>query len=95
MRNSFIWIAILVSLPLLILQLMFGVRMVAEDEGIPLLTLLVMNEFGAVLCAIATGLTVNTMKKTGVSAKPLIGVLVASGFVLLFIWRLLVLYPTS
>lgn len=93
MGNAFIWIAILVALPLLVLQLMFGVKVVAEDQGIPLLTLLFMNQFGAILCAIAVGVTVRSIKNTSVQVKPVTGVFIAAAFAIVFIWRLIELYP--
>lgn len=95
MRDVFVWIAIMVVVPLLVLQLIFGVKITAEDEGIPLLTLLLMNEFGAVLCAIAAGTSISVMKKSGVRASLVAGTVIVTVFVFVFLWRLFELYPTS
>ncbi len=93
MQNSFIWIAVLVSIPLLMLQWFFGVKLVKEDQGIPLLTLLFMNQFGAILCAIAVVVTIRVIKGSGIKARPVIGVFIATLFAFIFMWRLIALYP--
>jgi hypothetical protein len=94
-RNNFIWIALLVAFPLLALQLIGGVRVTAEDQGIPLFTLLAMNEFGAILCAIAAGVTIQVMKKSGIQKNLLAATAVAVVFTFIFVWRLLLLYPAG
>lgn len=93
--DKLVWVAILVTVPLLVLQLMLGVKLTAGDRGIPLLTLLVMNEFGILLCAISVGVSVNVMKKSGVRPVLLAGTLALSVLALVFMWRLLLLYPTG
>ena len=98
-RDKFVWMAILVAVPLLVLQLMYGVKVTAVDQGIPLLTILVMNEFGAVLCAIATWLSVNSLKnsenKSGSRPMLIAGIFIVVVLAFVFIWRLVMLYPTE
>jgi hypothetical protein len=93
MRDNFVWLAILIAVPLLVLQLIFGVRTAIDEQGIPLLTILIMNEFGALLCAIAAGMSVRTMKNSGLQAPLVLGTLAVSVLAIIFIWRLLLLYP--
>lgn len=95
MRENFVWLAILVAVPLLLAQFLFGIRTTAEEQGIPLLTVLIMNEFGAVLCAIAAGVGINQIKKAGIRVKPAAAALFLSLLAMVFIWRLLMLYPAT
>lgn len=94
-KNRFIWIAFLVAVPLLLSQFLFGIRTAAEQHGIPLLTALLMNEFGIILCAGAAWFGVSGMKKTGIQSSGLAAVIVLAVLAMVLMWRLLLLYPAG
>ena len=85
----------LFAVPLLLLQFLFGIRTTAEEQGIPLLTVLFINQFGAILCAAAAWFSIRTMKKTGIQSAVLAATVALAVLAVVFMWRLLLLYPTS
>lgn len=93
--DKFVWIALLIAIPLLLLQFLFGIRMTAEEQGIPLLTVLFMNQFGAILCAGAGWFSIRAMKKTGIQVVVLVATGVLAVLAVVFMWRLLLLYPSG
>ncbi len=82
MKQSYPWVALGLGLVLGLVLVRFGTT--ADGQGMPLLTALLMSEFGFLVTAIAAGIGLHDMKKHGVRAAPtlmLVGnLLLAAGF---------------
>ena len=94
-REKWLWIALLIAVILLLAQWLFGVRYVATDSGLPLLTVLLMNEFGFVLCCIGVGTGVKVVKNHGSRTPLVVGIILTAVFAVIFLWSLIRLYPTG
>ena len=95
MREKWVWLALLLAVPIVLLQFIFGVRTTVAEQGIPLLTVLLMNEFGAVLCLIAVVIAVNTLRRNGLQKKLIAGAVAAGLCAVGFAFRIFQLYPGS
>lgn len=95
MRANWIWLGLVLAVPLVGLQVIFGVRTTAAEQGIPLLMVLLINEFGFVACIISVGFAIKLIRQSGIQLRPLfagvLSVLIAIGFLI----RLLQIYPAS
>ncbi len=70
MKLSYPWLALGLGIVFSLLLLRFGTT--AAGEGMPLLTALLMSEFGFLVTAIAAGIGLRDVLKQGVSAAPLL-----------------------
>ena len=95
MKIQWVWLALIVSSVFAAMQLMFGVKITTEDTGLPLLMVLLMNELGFVLCALAGWFSVNSIKKTGMNVKLAIGTGLCTAFAVGFLFNLIRLFPTT
>ncbi len=86
MKLQFVWIAIIVAVMLALMQFLFGTRL-------PLLTSLLVNEFGFVVCCIGAGTATHKARQTRWSAALVTGVLVCAVFAFGFLWTLIRMYP--
>ena len=93
MKEKWVWLALVISVPLMFMPFLFGVRTLITEQGIPLLTVLLMNEFGFVLCVVGVGMAVAHMRAMGVQIKLVFGCVLASIFAIAFVVRLSQLYP--
>jgi hypothetical protein len=89
------WIAIGLSVPLLLLPWTAGVRTHGDEHGIPLLTVLLMSEFGFVLTAVGAFAATRTIRKTGYRHTRAAGLLACFALAMGFLWALLRLYPAG
>jgi hypothetical protein len=65
MQRSYPWLALGLGLLLALLLMRFGP---AEDGGMPLLTALLVSEFGFLLTAIAAGISLRDLLRQGIQA---------------------------
>ena len=86
-RQVFPWIALSLGLLVMVTLLGAGALRPAEEYGLPLLTMLIVDEFGFFLTAIGAAIGINVMSKQGIRASLLITtlacILLAAGFVFL------------
>lgn len=94
-KFTWVWVAIIISVILIVMQCLFGVKVTANEQGLPLLMVLLMNEFGFVLCAIGGWTAANVLKQTGMQAKLAMGIVICALFAIGFLWNLIRLYPNG
>ena len=86
-RQAFPWIALSLGLRVMVTLLGAGALRPADEYGMPLLTMLIVAEFGFFLTAIGAALGINVLLKEGVRLSLLITsvacVLLAMGFLIL------------
>lgn len=95
MREKFSFIAAGLSLPLLLLPWAGGVRMHGDQEGVPLLTVLLASEFGFVLTAAGAVAATLEMRKAGYRHTQAAGLSLCALLAMGFLWHLLRLYPAG
>ena len=82
MKNSYPWLALGLGLVLSLVLYRYGTT--ASGKGMPLLTALLMSEFGFLVTAIAAGMGLRDLGKQGIQAAtllPLVGnALLAANF---------------
>lgn len=86
-KQAFPWIALSLGLLVMVTLLGAGALRPAEEHGLPLLTMLIVDEFGFFLTAIGAGIGVSALSKQGLRASLLITTvacgLLAAGFLFL------------
>lgn len=86
-KQVFPWIALSLGLLVMVTLLGAGALRPAEEYGLPLLTMLIVDEFGFFLTAIGAVIGINVLAREGIRVSLLITtlacVLLASGFLLL------------
>lgn len=82
--QAFPWIALSLGLLVMVVLLGSGALRPAEEHALPLLTLLIVNEFGFFLCAIGAGVGIKYLLNGGLRAGLLVTVIgcsvLAAGF---------------
>lgn len=94
-RDKMAWIAVGFSVPLALLPVTAGVRLHGEQDGIPLLTVLLMSEFGFILCAAGAALAARSMRRAGYRPGQAAGLVVCAGLAVYFLVALIGLYPAG
>ena len=86
-KQAFPWIALSLGLLVMVTLLGSGALRPAEEYALPMLTMLIVNEFGFFLTAIGAGIGTSVLIKEGIRASLLITTLacivLCVGFVLL------------
>lgn len=93
MKFSFPWLALGLGLILAMVLLQTGAARPDGEHTLPLLTMLVMSEFGFFLCAIGAWLGIRTLLKTAFSMSLLAVVLGCSVLAAGFLWLGIALWP--
>ncbi len=93
MKNSFPWLALGLGLLLAVVLLQTGATRPDGEHSLPLLTMLIMSEFGFFLCAIGAGLGIRTLLKQEFSYSLLAVVLGCCVLAAGFLWLGIVLWP--
>lgn len=95
MKEKFIWIAIGIALTLFAMQFVFGVASAENTRGLPLLMVLLMNEFGLLLCCAGGFVGTLIVKDKGVQPILLFGIFICVILCATFLWALIHFYPAS
>ncbi|NNJ93459.1 MAG: hypothetical protein HKP57_01800 [Halobacteria archaeon] len=86
-KQAFPWIALSLGLLVMVTLLGAGALRPAEEYGLPLLTMLIVDEFGFFLTAIGAGVGISALLKQGIRASLLVTTvacgLLAAGFLFL------------
>ena len=93
MKLSFPWLALGLGLLVAVILLQTGATRPDGEHALPLLTMLVMNEFGFILCAIGAGLGIRNLLKQEFSFSLFAVVLGCSVLAAGFLWLGIVLWP--
>lgn len=93
MKIQWVWIALIIAVILAAMQLLSDYSAAGGGKGLPLLMLLLMNEFGFILCAIGGWTAANTLKRTGMQSKLAAGIVLCGVFAVGFLWNMIRLYP--
>ncbi len=94
-KSMWVWIAVGMSCLLLSMQLLFGTQSLHTEGHLPLLMVLLMSEFGFVLCCIGGYIASDILKKQGITSKMLLGLTLCAVFAMVFLWRIILLYPAT
>ena len=87
MPSSFPWIALFLATGLALLQWLM--------PELPLLTRLLMNEFGFILCLVGGGLAIRDLRRDGMRARHWLPLLGCGLFALGFLYEGLRLWPSG
>lgn len=95
MRLSFAWVAPALGLILALVLLRSGALAPAGERSLPLLTLLIVSEFGFFLTAIGAGAAGRSIMARGFSAAMAVALAVSAAMAGGFLWLGLRLWPEA
>ena len=93
MKVRYPWLALGLGLILALLSLFFGNAGTSEARKLPLLTLLLMSEFGFLLTAVAAGICARDLWKQGLGAQVVLLFAGNAALAANFAWMGLALWP--